>query len=201
MVAFNGVIGGITGGVGSAFSGAGIATQVAVGAGIGGGGSVAQQEVFTGHVDWGQVALSTGVGGVGAGAGSLLSKLAAAREVNAFPRTEVVTGNEPLALPRGRPTLTQNALEHIVVRHWATSDAANAGKFTSETTARSLKAMIEDTVENGAFRPNVGNRPGWIYEHDFGSKIGVDIAGSGTASLRVVLRSDNTVITAFPFSP
>ncbi|TMK39211.1 MAG: RHS repeat protein, partial [Actinobacteria bacterium] len=83
MVAFNGVIGGITGGVGSAFSGAGIATQVAVGAGIGGGGSIAQQEVFTGHVDWGQVALSTGVGGVGAGAGSMLSKLAAARSVNA----------------------------------------------------------------------------------------------------------------------
>jgi hypothetical protein len=77
------VIGGITGGVGSAFSGAGIATQVAVGAGIGAGGSAAQQEVFTGHVDWGQVALSTGVGGVGAGAGSMLSKLAAARSVNA----------------------------------------------------------------------------------------------------------------------
>ncbi|HMC04855.1 MAG TPA: RHS repeat-associated core domain-containing protein, partial [Actinomycetota bacterium] len=83
MVAFNGVIGGITGGVGSAFSGAGIATQVAVGAGIGGGGSIAQQEAFTGHVDWGQVALSAGVGGVGAGAGSMLSKLAAARSVNA----------------------------------------------------------------------------------------------------------------------
>jgi hypothetical protein len=82
MVAFNGLVGGITGGVGSAFSGAGIATQVAVGAGIGAGGSIAQQEVFTGHVDWGEVALSTGVGIAGAGAGSLLSKLAAAREVN-----------------------------------------------------------------------------------------------------------------------
>jgi hypothetical protein len=69
--------------VGSAFSGAGIATQVAVGAGIGAGGSAAQQEVFTGHVDWGQVALSTGVGIAGAGAGSMLSKLAAARSVNA----------------------------------------------------------------------------------------------------------------------
>jgi len=61
--------------------------------------------------------------------------------------------------------------------------------------------MIEDTVENDAFRPNGENRPGWVYEHDFGSKIGVDIAGSGTSSLRVVLRSDNTVITAFPYSP
>lgn len=83
MVAFNGVIGGITGGVGSAFSGAGIATQVAVGAGIGAGGSVAQQEAFTGHVDWGQVALSAGVGGVAGGGGALLGKLAAARSVNA----------------------------------------------------------------------------------------------------------------------
>ena len=83
MVAFNGVIGGITGGVGSAFSGAGIATQVAVGAGIGGSGSIAQQEAFTGHVDWGQVALSAGVGGAGGGAGAMLGKLAAARSVNA----------------------------------------------------------------------------------------------------------------------
>jgi hypothetical protein len=83
MVAFNGLVGGITGGVGSAFSGAGIATQVAVGAGIGGGGSIAQQEVFTGHVDWGQVALSTGVGGAAGGAGAMLGKLAAARQVNA----------------------------------------------------------------------------------------------------------------------
>jgi len=83
MVAFNGVIGGITGGVGSAFSGAGIATQVAVGAGIGAGGSVAQQEVFTGHVDWSQVGISAGVGGAAGGAGALLGKLAAAREVNA----------------------------------------------------------------------------------------------------------------------
>src|SRR5437879_4940364 len=80
MVAFNGVSGGITGG-------AGIATQVAVGAGIGGGGSIAQQEAFTGRVDWGQVALSAGVGGVGAGAGSMLSKLAAARSVNAATET------------------------------------------------------------------------------------------------------------------
>jgi hypothetical protein len=87
VVAFNGVIGGITGGVGSAFSGAGIATQVAVGAGIGGGGSIAQQEVFTGHVDWDQVGISAGVGGVGAGAGSMLSKLAAARSVNAAADT------------------------------------------------------------------------------------------------------------------
>jgi hypothetical protein len=83
VVAFNGVIGGITGGVGSAFSGAGIATQVAVGAVTGAGGSAAQQEVFTGHVDWGQVGISAAVGGAGGGAGAMLGKLAAARSVNA----------------------------------------------------------------------------------------------------------------------
>ncbi|HEV7536350.1 MAG TPA: RHS repeat-associated core domain-containing protein, partial [Acidimicrobiia bacterium] len=80
MVAFNGVIGGITGGVGSALSGAGVATQVAVGAGMGAGGNALTQQVFTGHVDWGQVAISAGVGGLGAGVGA---RLAAARSANA----------------------------------------------------------------------------------------------------------------------
>jgi hypothetical protein len=80
MAAFNGVIGGITGGVGSALSGAGVATQVAVGAGLGGGGNALTQQVFTGHVDWSQVAISTAVGGVGAGVGA---KIAAARSANA----------------------------------------------------------------------------------------------------------------------
>jgi RHS repeat-associated protein len=83
MVAFNGLVGGFTGGVGSAFSGAGIATQVAVGAGIGAGGSIAQQEVFTGQVDWSQVGISAAVGGAAGGAGAVLGKLAAARSVNA----------------------------------------------------------------------------------------------------------------------
>ena len=76
---------------------------------------------------------------------------------------------------------------------------SRAGPF-GESMAN-LKSMIEDTVEKGTFRPNTSNRPGWIYEHDFGSRIGLDIAGSGTSSLRVVLHSDNTVITAFPYSP
>jgi hypothetical protein len=87
------------------------------------------------------------------------------------------------------------------VRHWATSDAANAGKFAVETTARSLKSMIEDTVANGSIRPNTLNRPGAIFEYNFGSKVGVDIGGNDTSWLRVVLNPDNTVRTAFPFLP
>jgi hypothetical protein len=77
------VIGGITGGVGSAFSGASVATQVAVGAGMGAGGNALTQQAFTGHVDWGQVGVSTVVGGAAGGAGALMGKLAAARSVNA----------------------------------------------------------------------------------------------------------------------
>jgi RHS repeat-associated protein len=198
MAAFNGGIGALTGGVGSALSGASVATQVVAGAGMGAGSNLIAQGVQGGPIDWWSVGLSAGIGGVGAGVGA---RLAAARDVNASTETKVVTTKEPLALPRGRPTLTQGGLEHIVERHWATSDAVNAGKFAPATTARSLKSMIEDTVANGGFRPNTGSRPGWIYEHDFGSKIGVDIGGSSTSSLRVVLRPDNTVITAFPYSP
>jgi hypothetical protein len=74
------VIGGITGGVGSAFSGAGVATQVALGAGMGGGGNLIAQAAQGGPIDWWSVGLSAGIGGVGAGVGA---KIAAAREVNA----------------------------------------------------------------------------------------------------------------------
>ena len=118
------------------------------------------------------------------------------------PAAEDVAGGEgPLALTRAGPKLTQQGLEHIVERHWATSGAANAGKFAESTTGRSLKSMIEDGVYNGSFRPNTMGRPGTIYEYDFGSKIGTDIGGSDTSWLRVVLGEDNTVITAFPFLP
>jgi len=61
--------------------------------------------------------------------------------------------------------------------------------------------MIEETVANGDFRPNTLNRPGWIYEYDFGSKIGTDFGGNETSWLRVVLNPDNAVRTAFPFLP
>ena len=82
-----------------------------------------------------------------------------------------------------------------------TSDAPKAGKYGAGTTARSLKNMITETVYKGGFRPNSLGRPGTIYEYDFGTKIGTDIGGSPTSWLRVVLREDNTVLTAFPFLP
>lgn len=104
-----------------------------------------------------------------------------------------------LALPRGGATLGQEALEHIVFRHWSTSGAANAGKFASGTTARSLRDMIDTTVRQGALRPNTAGRPGTIFEHDFGGQIGTNIAGNATSRLRVVVRPNGNVITAFPY--
>jgi hypothetical protein len=62
---------------------------------MGGGGNALTQQVFTGHVDWSQVALSSAVGGTGAGAGSLLSKLAAARSVNAGGVREPIPAGMP----------------------------------------------------------------------------------------------------------
>jgi predicted nucleic acid-binding protein len=50
---------------------------------MGGGGNALTQQVLTGHVDWSQVAVGTVVGGAAGGAGAMLSKLAAARSVNA----------------------------------------------------------------------------------------------------------------------
>jgi RHS repeat-associated protein len=95
--------------------------------------------------------------------------------------------------------LTQEGLEHIVLRHWATSGAKGAGKFLAGTTARSLKAMINQALEQGAVRANTAGRVGQIVELDFGKQIGVSMSGGAATRLRVVLSPDGTVITAFPF--
>jgi hypothetical protein len=102
------------------------------------------------------------------------------------------------ALPQGA-RLTQQALEHIVERHWFTSGAQNAGKFAEGTTARELKALIQDATSTGVSRSNTRGRLGTIFEKDFGSTIGTDIGGNAASRLRVVTRPDGTVVTAFPY--
>jgi hypothetical protein len=105
------------------------------------------------------------------------------------------------ALPRGTPTLTQQRLEHIAARHWPTSGAKRAGKFAPGTTGRDLKSMINEAAERGAILPNTRGRPGNIFEHGFGRPIGTSRSGASTSTLRVVVRPDGRVHTAFPYSP
>ena len=59
--------------------------------------------------------------------------------------------------------------------------------------------MIDDTVRGGSFRPNTNNRPGTIFEHDFGFSIGTNAGGAATGRLRVVVDPNGNVITAFPY--
>ena len=106
--------------------------------------------------------------------------------------TKLLTGG------RARAILTQDRLEHIVFRHWATSSAAGAEKFSPGTTARSLRALIEEAVAGGVALSNTRGRAGSILEYDFGRQIGIDVSGQAATRLRVVLRPDNTVFTAFP---
>lgn len=80
-----------------------------------------------------------------------------------------------------------------------TSGAKNAGKFAEDTTARSLKGMINETVGNGTVRTNTNNRPGQINEYDPGRQIETDIDGNAASSLRVVVSPSGDVVTAFPF--
>lgn len=98
-----------------------------------------------------------------------------------------------------KPTLLQKDLDHIIARHWATSGARGAGKFLDGTTGKNLLDMVNDAVRRGASRPNTNGRAGTIFELDFGRQIGTDIAGNIATKLRVVLRPDGTVKTAFPF--
>ncbi len=59
--------------------------------------------------------------------------------------------------------------------------------------------MIDDTVRRGGFRLNTNDRPGTIFEHDFGSTIGTNVGRSATSRLRVVVDPNGNVITAFPY--
>jgi hypothetical protein len=94
--------------------------------------------------------------------------------------------------------LTQQGLQHIVARHWATSGAKGAGKFLEGTTARGLKEMIKTTTTQGVFRANTFGRAGTIAEYNFGRVIGKTSAGAPASSLRVVIGPNGNVITAFP---
>jgi len=76
--------------------------------------------------------------------------------------------------------------------------AERAGKFLAGTTARGLKGLIDQALEQGVSRANTAGRAGQIIEYDFGRPIGIDINGAATR-LRVVLSPDGTVTTAFPF--
>ena len=95
--------------------------------------------------------------------------------------------------------ITQQGLEHIVARHWPTSGAKMAGKFSQGTTIKSLRSMINTTIEKGMVRANTRGRPGHIFEYDFGSQIGVTSRGIPASSVRVVRMPDGTIKTAFPF--
>lgn len=95
--------------------------------------------------------------------------------------------------------LTQPGLEHIVIRHWATSSAKGAGKFLEGTSARGLKGMIGTATTKGAFRPNTFGRAGTIAEYNFGNAIGTTSKGLPASNLRVVIGTNGNVISAFPF--
>src|SRR5258708_31596509 len=99
----------------------------------------------------------------------------------------------------GEVVLTEKAFRHIMERHWPDSRAAGAGKFQYGITEDSLRALINQGVQNGHSRVNTNGRPGVFYEYDFQRQIGTNIDGQPATRLRVVVNKRNQVVTAFPF--
>jgi hypothetical protein len=95
--------------------------------------------------------------------------------------------------------LTQKRLEHIVERHWSTSGHSTppTGKFIAGMTARRLKEMIRIAAEGGTWQPARGRR--LQIEYDFGHTIGVDRYRNPATRLRVIVKPDGEVVTAYPF--
>ncbi|MGI8984751.1 MAG: RHS repeat-associated core domain-containing protein [Acidimicrobiales bacterium] len=102
------------------------------------------------------------------------------------------------SIQRPTPTLMGRDYVHIVTRHYPGSRASGAGRFSQRMSQRQLGYMIQDTVAKGNPRPNTDGRPGTIWEHDFGRRIGVNGSGKPSSTLRVVQRPNGTVVTAFP---
>jgi RHS repeat-associated protein len=127
-------------------------------------------------------------------------KSAAKASVVGVQAVEGAAANTGTQLLNAAPaTLTQQGLEHIVSRHWATSGVEGAGLFLKETSARGLKGLIETTTTQGVFRANTFGRAGTIAEYNFGRIIGTTSGGAGASSLRVVIGPNGNVITAFPY--
>jgi hypothetical protein len=99
----------------------------------------------------------------------------------------------------GEVILTEKAFRHIVERHWPDSTVPGAGKFQSGITEDGLRALINQTVQNGHSRVNTNGQPGVICEYDFQRQIGTNIDGRPATRLRVVVNRRNQVVTAFPF--
>ncbi|SDL40554.1 DUF6443 domain-containing protein [Siphonobacter aquaeclarae] len=95
--------------------------------------------------------------------------------------------------------LTQRALEHVISRHWPTSAATNAGKFAQNISEDGLKEMVEIARAQGTIRANTHGRAGIIIEHTFEHIIGINIQGSSTSSIRIIVGDSGNLITAFPF--
>jgi len=106
-------------------------------------------------------------------------------------------GNAGQLLLTARPNLTQQALDHIVLRHWATSGATNAGKVSAGTTAHSLRDMITEAAARGRWTADRFGRS--RIEFDFGRQIGVNMNGHAATRLRLVVEPNMIVVTAFPF--
>lgn len=139
--------------------------------------------------------IKKGVNNPGVSAGSKESSI---KFVSNGPPESIGKGKQKL-LSQGRPDIRQEDLDHIIERHWFTSSAKDAGKFAENTTGKSLKEMINTAAAKGTFKPNTKNRPGTIAEYDFGRVIGTSSKGTPATRLRVVLRPDGSVVTAFPF--
>jgi hypothetical protein len=109
------------------------------------------------------------------------------------------TRGEPQSqfLLTARPNLTQQALDHIILRHWATSGATNAGKFSADITARSLRAIITEAAARGRWTADRFGRS--RIEFDFGKQIGVNMNGQPATRLRLIVEPNLDVVTAFPF--
>lgn len=102
-------------------------------------------------------------------------------------------------LPAAPARLNQDRLNHIVERHWWSSTAKGAGKFSANMTVSRLRGLINQATVEGKFQPNTKNRPGTFVVYDAGSVIERTTKGMQTTRIKVVITPENRVWTAYPY--
>jgi RHS repeat-associated protein len=95
------------------------------------------------------------------------------------------------------PRLGQQALEHIVERHWYSSIRDGVSRFGSDVvgSVNDLRSLIGQAAGRGAWRQEGTTQ---ILEADMGRTVGTDMFGSPTNWIRIVVDGAGDVITAYP---
>ena len=103
-------------------------------------------------------------------------------------------------LPPKNLVIKDDRLDHIKSDHWPGAKTPYPkGQFSSDITEEYLKTMLGLTIQFGTTDPNNDGREGFIKILTFSNPIGITHKGTPTNTLKVVIKLNGEVYTAYPY--